>query len=208
MNRISNVTALFGYNKRAKHVLKNYGADAVRSLVLYRIPINDSLTYIANHLDTIEPFDALFSLTLVVQTARTTLLLTKAGTVDLRVGRIQHHRDEESVAITGLKADLSVSEMLYGALKSMGYFSFFTYEPELNGTQAFMERIIATAYAGANATEETTNAFLMQPVQDIFIKHRNFKQIFSTICDLSSVYGRLSSCRITPAALSEENDDK
>jgi hypothetical protein len=59
-------------------------------------------------------------------------------------------------------------------------------------------------------TEESTNAFLLQPVQDIFIKHRNFKQIFSTICDLSSVYGRLSSCRITPAptALSEDNDDK
>lgn len=202
MNRVANVVALFGYNKRTKHVLKNYGADTVRSLVLYRIPINDSLTYIANHLDTIEPFDALFALTLVVQTARTTLLLTKAGTIDLRVGRIQHHRDEESIAITGLKADLSVGELLYGALKSMGYYSFFTYEPELNGAQSFMERILANACV---TEEETTiNAFLLQPVQEIFIKHRNFKQIFSTICDLSSVYGRLSSCRITPAALSEE----
>lgn len=194
MNRVAN---LFGYNKHTKHVLKNYGADTVRSLALYRIPVNDGLTYIANHLDTQEPFDSLFALTLVIQTARTTLLLTKSGAIDLRVGRIQHHRDEEFLVIGKLKPDLTVGELLYDALKNMGYYSFFTYEPVLNNAQSFMERVLSSS------TSDETSVFLMQPVQDIFIKHRNFKQIFSTICDLTSVYGRLSACRISATDESE-----
>ena len=182
MNCIWSVFNVQSYSKKSKQVLNAYGNQKIKSMTIIRYPLNDALTYIANHLDTVESYDKLYHIYLLITLDNKTLLVEKNEQINIDL-KIRRHRDDEQSSITNINVGVTLNSLLLNTKKLMGS-NYYSYEIELNNCQNFIKSILAAN----NLLTDEREQFIMQDLTTIFLNHKNMKQLLNSVIDVAVVF--------------------
>jgi hypothetical protein len=192
MNYIKSILNLQTYSKKSKRILNKYGNEEIKSMEIIRHPLNDALVYIGNHMDTLESYDNLYHIYLIITLENKVILVEKDEIINISL-KIKHYRDEEYLLIKDIPDELTLNNLMLNTIDLMGRYQFFSYEIEFNNCQNFIKCILQAN----NLLNVEREKFIMQDLQSIFINHKHFKEILNTIINVAELYDRLSGCQIS-----------
>lgn len=159
------------FNNTSKKTLKAYGDLPIKSLTIYRTPINSLIDTALNaisfgkfgELKKKYGFDKLFHLALVANVGDKNIIIEKNETVNIDTS-YKTSSDTQTFNILLGGRNITINQMLETARKKVGDKTFFDYHYMLNNCQFFIRYLLE----GQGLYSKQAETFLFQDVEGIY----------------------------------------
>jgi len=167
------------YSPKVRKILTKVGNQIVTGMTVRRAPVPSLITKFLKVFSTV-PYDTLFHLSLVFDTADgSKVLVEKNEVINMDISP-SSTADTETMAITGFPANRSITEYLSKAEATMGG-KYFSYSANDNNCQDYIAAILTSN----GITNPAYLGFVKQETASIFDGNPKLRKLANTVTDIA-----------------------
>jgi hypothetical protein len=186
------------YTRKTTDTLSKIGSNIIKSIVIQRAPVMNSITSLLNVMTLGDfknklnqtPYDDVYHLSIVVNG---NILIEKLELINIEIinkmggsviGKPEDVKPEFKTITKGYSPGLTINNLLDNCRKRMGDYKFFSYSGSSNNCQDFIINLLQ----GSGLGDKEDYDFIKQDVESIFKGKESLKYFMDTITDIKGIY--------------------
>ena len=186
------------YTRKTTDTISKIGNDIIKSIVIQRAPVMNSITSLLNIMTLGDfknklnqtPYDKVYHLSIVVNG---NILIEKLDLINIEIinkiggsiiGKPEDVKPEFKTILTGYSPGLTINKLLDKCRKRMGDYKYYSYSGSTNNCQDFIINLLQ----GSGLGNKEDYDFIKQDVESIFKGKESLKYFMDTITDIKGIY--------------------